>query len=142
MKKTTTEPQCNNQDMMISQSKIDKDISAAKERELALDICLTSLMFREFEFEDDEIMKSPRDNGLCKDRYLEKNASIVIEEEALRYIGVYIVKKFNSKYQYLGNKMSNNGTNEKTWVEAVNRGKLYAPSDELSFSVNSDERSV
>ena len=60
-----------------------------------------------------------------------KTTAEVIEEESLRYIGGYIVKKFSAKYPNLGCKNKNTIPSKQTWIDCVNRGELYTPSSEF-----------
>ena len=60
---------------------------------------------------------------------IEKSISDVIEEESLRYIGGYIVRKFVLKYSNLGFKAVESNDAGKSWIDKVNKSGLYAPSD-------------
>lgn len=103
-----------------------------KDRELSIEICLTSQFFKkiecDFETENDDIidMKEELNSETGEDKRL---ISEVIEEESLRYIGGYVVKKFALKYPHLGVKATEANGNENSWLCAINRGGLYAPTD-------------
>ena len=114
----------------------EESVSAAKEskindREVALELCLTSQLFRNIDF---ELIEDELDDGAeisVPIEVVEKSAENVIEEEALRYIGGYIVRKFSMKYPYLGSKANSTELQTSTWIAAVNKGDLYVPSEEF-----------
>lgn len=105
---------------------------------LSYELCLTSMLFKDFEFDlpkqgnydedDDEDVAN-----VCIDMYSEinNNATCVgdkIEDEALKYIGGYMVKKFINKYPNLGTKECSNA-DRNTWIKSISRGNLYYPSE-------------
>lgn len=92
------------------------------ERELAIEVCLTTLVFKDMDFyiEGDDI----------SDVKIQEAPEVVIEEESLRYIGGYIVKKFSKKYPQLGSSVSNNNEG-KSWIDFVSVKQLHVPSDEF-----------
>ena len=124
-----TRTENNDHDMVSDVSECNDNVSNVYERELALEICLTSQMFGDIDFdlgtpESDEV----QDNvSLCKPG---EETTDVIEEEALRYIGGYIVRKFSMRYPHLGKNVNSN-IECKTWIDMVNRGQLYTPSNEF-----------
>ena len=83
-------------------------INGRSERELSLKIYLTSLVSKdlEFGFEREEIKDTFKDMSSDEISEKKKPATMVIEEEALRYIGCYIVKTNSAKYPHLGHKAS------------------------------------
>lgn len=103
-----------------------------KERELAVEICLTSQIFlnSDFDFENDDLNDEEEFTRGNTDVKI-KTTEGVIEEEALRYIGGYVVRKFVMKYPNLGNKTVDNGQSSETWIDHVNKGDLYTPSPEF-----------
>ena len=91
--KTNTSSQDNSLDPSLTNGNCEELIHNSKERELSLEICLTSMLFRNLEF-DSELKDINDERGdLALEEDLSKNATMVTEEEALRYIGGYIVKK-------------------------------------------------
>lgn len=125
-------------DCISSQSSLRKnqDMNVmANERKLAVEICVTSFIFKNMDVElesdnsivDDDIDRNIR--GIDVTENGTKSVATVIEEESLRYIGGYIVNKFALKYPYLGKKASSQASSNQTWIDMVNRGNLYIPSD-------------
>lgn len=102
-----------------------------EESALAVEMCLTSILFKDLDIElEDESKSNPYEVDEAHHSDVESTEA-VIEEEALRYIGGYIVKKFVGTYAYLGKKASNCEivSNSKSWIEMIDRGQLYLPSD-------------
>ena len=129
--KTNTNEKFNNQDMLTNISANEIKKKQAKERELALEVCLTSLLFKDLESDCENDMRfSAQDDMSIDDVNMEKTVSTVIEEEALRYIGGYIVKKFSIKYPHLGNQETCD-TSDRSWIEFKSRGNLHFPSKEF-----------
>lgn len=134
---TDENSECLSRELVAVQNS-DKD-KIVHERELALEICLTSLAFKnmDFELENEKDATADLDDlTSCptkQDKIAVLTTSDVIEEESLRYIGGYIVKKFAFKYPYLGlkviDKVSSSCT--KTWTEMINKGGLHIPSDDF-----------
>lgn len=80
-------------------------------------MCLTSILFKDLDIElEDESKSNPCEVDEAHHSDVE-STEVVIEEEALRYIGGYIVKKFVGIYSYLGKKASNCEffSNSKSW---------------------------
>lgn len=94
------------------------------ERELALEMRLTTLMFKDMDFNIEED-NDYRDviNDMTHDSPEE-----VIKDEALRYIGGYIVRKFSIKYPDLGCTILGRKHEKNSWIECIAIRKLYAPS--------------
>lgn len=101
------------------------------DRDLDRELSITSRIFK-----DMEIQEIGMDISEWKDDDLEisKENTLwsVIEDEALQYVGGYVVKKFQFKYPHLGQKLSENTKCNSTWIEKHNRGELHAPSAEFS----------
>ena len=128
-----------NFDCLSNKAKLEKrenEVSCFDERQLASELYITSLCFKDLDvgpdvnYEYDNIDENLRDCVISV--YNPKKAiHVVIEEESLKYIGGYIVKKFNTKYPHLGHKASDCRPTAmaKTWIDEVNRGGLYAPAD-------------
>ena len=53
-----------------------------------------------------------------------ENAEGVIEEEALRYIGGYIAKKFSMKYPDLGDKNLQTRSKNESWIDCVSLNSI------------------
>ena len=128
--KTSTSAQASSLDPSLTNGNCEELIHNSKERETSLELCLTSLMFRNLEFESELQEINDEEGDLTLEDDLNKTATMVIEEEVLRYIGSYIVKKFTTKYPHLGTKTDNNVIGNKTWIETVNRGGPYMHSKE------------
>ena len=96
---------------------------------------LRSLFFKNLDFEMENDMYSSHKGLSIDDDDIEKSASRVIEEEALRYIGGYIVRKFSKKYPHLGSRVKNNITKDHSWTEMVSRGELHVPSNEFLYQL-------
>ena len=91
-------------------------------------------MFRNLEFESELQEINGEEGDLTLEDDLNKTATLATEEEVLRYIGSYILKKFTTKCPHLGKKTDNNVTENKTWIETVNREDLHMHSNEF-FSI-------
>lgn len=113
----------------------------SSDRELALEICLTSLVFQNLELDMDK-----GNDEICEEVNVDKenfssgkvnttSTGNVIEDESLAYIGGYIVNKFSNKYPHLGYRAENCGKST-SWTEMVNRGQLYMPSEEFSSQLH------
>ena len=107
------------------------------DRELALEICSTSLLFKEMDVDMQAVVDNvsvdlhenyeKTENGNAS-----QSTSTVIEEQSLQYNGGYIVKKFSPKYPHLGYVAGNCGSPSNSWTEMVSRGHLHMPSDNFS----------
>lgn len=73
------------------------------------------------------------DDDLLSDAtVMQENApSKVVEEESLRYIGGYIVRKFRVKYPHLGEQNADCPSNRQSWIGYINRGALSYPSEDF-----------
>lgn len=117
-----------------SLKKKETQVSSLNDRQLAIELYMTSQCFKDLdtgheindEYDDfDENLREcvkPTENA-------SKTIDVVIEEESLKYIGGYIVKKFCLKYPDLGLKATQCNAMTKTWTEEINRGDLYVPSE-------------
>ena len=101
------------------------------ERDLAVELYITSNCFKDLDVGCE--LENAVDDEIDDGEHGCKSIDVVIEEESLRYIGGYIVRKFCVKYPHLGQKASECVTKDKRWTDEVNRGELYAPS-ELFYS--------
>lgn len=115
--------------------------SDSRDRELALEICLTSLLFKDMELDTeavgDEVSVDLHENQENMENVnVLESASTVIEEQSLQYIGGYIVKKFSMKYPNLGHVAENCGSPTNSWTEMISRGHLYMPSDSFSSQLS------
>lgn len=99
------------------------------ERELAVELYMTSKCFKDlgvgYELQYDVNPENEDVEHGCE------AIDEVIEKESLRYIGGYIVKKFAVKYPDLGQKANICMSKDETWIERVNRGELYVPSEDF-----------
>ena len=96
------------------ESKTDNEFCT--DRKLALEICLTSICFKNMDF----VLETESDMlswgiGEDENKFVNpgidtpKNTGTVIEQESLWYIGGYVVNKFHLKYPHLGMKANSNG---------------------------------
>ena len=75
--KTNTNGKFNNQDLLSNISANNSNHHVAKERELALEMCLTSLLFKDLDFEVENDMYSSHKGLSIDDDDIEKSASRV-----------------------------------------------------------------
>lgn len=108
------------------------------DRELALEMCLTSLVFKDLELEVNKEKEETSEDVYGEyDNFSPELAHVVstgsvIEDESLAYIGGYIVRKFSSTYPHLGYRAESSAEGRsKSWIEMRNRGQLYMPSGEF-----------
>ncbi|KAK4329137.1 hypothetical protein Pmani_000479 [Petrolisthes manimaculis] len=108
------------------------------DREQSLELCMTSLIFKNMDIEldciDGDLSNDIKEiESFAPEGDAEQNTSTVIEVQALHYIGGYIVRKFSLKYPHLGCKCddSESISKENSWTETVNRRNLYVPSEEF-----------
>ena len=105
------------------------------DRDLNVELCVTSSIFQDMEIEDiNPDISEWQEDDLEMNK--ENTAESVIEEEALLYVGGYIVKKFQFEYPHLGQKVSEDNRFESTWTGTLDKGKLYVPSDEFSTQLS------
>ena len=127
-KKTSTENE-DNLDCSLNASLIEEENEKPSytERDLAIELFMTSNIFKDMDIDDtqdDDCDWFEEDIMINK----ENNLASVIEDESLRYIGGYIVRKFQFKYPQLGHKVSER-ISDNTWIDQLDRGGLYAPSE-------------
>lgn len=94
--------------------------------ELAKELLITALSFQDVDFSvgPENYTDEEAEEVMAK----ENTPDNLMDEESLRYIGGYIVKKFINKYPYLGKK-EDSCVQAETWINYKNRGGLYSPSD-------------
>lgn len=59
-----------------------------------------------------------------------------IEKECIEYITGSVVKKFISKYPYLGEKVSHCDDNNSSWTEKITKVNLIRPSSDVIYVAN------
>ncbi len=128
-----------NFDCLTNKTKLEKrenEVSCFDERQLASELYITSLCFKDLDvgpdvnYEYDNIDENLRDCVISVSNP-QKAIHVVTEEESLKYIGGYIIENINTKYPHLGHKASECRPTAmaKTWIDEVNTGGLFAPAD-------------